>query len=133
MTFWTYVTFAGCGAAECFLTGQTARHAPLKQYALVSITAMAGTYITNMALKYVNYSTRIVFKSSRSVGRAHVAAPGCHYHPHRVLHCGCEAHGASAPLQAAGGCQEPAGQPAPARSSTPAHHLQALAQHSLAP
>ena len=32
---------------------------------MVSLLAMGGAYFTNMALNYLNYTTRIVFKSCR--------------------------------------------------------------------
>lgn len=37
----------------------------LQDFFLVSLLAMGGAYFTNWALNYLNYTTRIVFKSSR--------------------------------------------------------------------
>lgn len=38
---------------------------PAQDYAGVSLLAMGGAYFTNWALNYLNYTTRIVFKSCR--------------------------------------------------------------------
>ena len=65
MTFITYVTFAFCGLVESLLTKSTQRNGSLRDYAMVSLLAMGGAYFTNWALTYLNYTTRIVFKSCR--------------------------------------------------------------------
>jgi adenosine 3'-phospho 5'-phosphosulfate transporter B3 len=65
MTFITYVTYASCGLAETLLTRNTQRNGSLRDYAVVSLLAMGGAYFTNWALTYLNYTTRIVFKSCR--------------------------------------------------------------------
>lgn len=39
----------------------------LQDYALISVLAMSGAYLTNWALTYLNYTTRIVFKSCRII------------------------------------------------------------------
>jgi hypothetical protein len=39
----------------------------LQDYGLISILAMGGAYCTNWALNYLNYTTRIVFKSCRVI------------------------------------------------------------------
>eukprot|EP00955_Chlamydomonas_euryale_P110437 366000-Chlamydomonas_euryale.AAC.19 len=58
----SYVTYALCGAIECGFRGSPARCGKLRDYALVSMLAMMGAYLTNWALNYLNYTTRIVFK-----------------------------------------------------------------------
>ncbi|GAX81280.1 hypothetical protein CEUSTIGMA_g8712.t1 [Chlamydomonas eustigma] len=65
MTFITYLTYAVCGWVETAVTRNTQRHGQLRDYALVSVLAMGGAYFTNWALEYLNYTTRIVFKSCR--------------------------------------------------------------------
>lgn len=40
-------------------------HICVQDYAFISLLAMGGAYLTNWALNYLNYTTRIVFKSSR--------------------------------------------------------------------
>jgi solute carrier family 35 (adenosine 3'-phospho 5'-phosphosulfate transporter), member B3 len=39
----------------------------MQDYCLISILAMAGAYFTNWALNFLNYTTRIVFKSCRVI------------------------------------------------------------------
>ncbi len=41
--------------------------AVLQDFFVVSLLAMGGAYFTNQALNYLNYTTRIVFKSSRVI------------------------------------------------------------------
>ncbi|KAL6762152.1 UAA transporter [Haematococcus lacustris] len=65
MTFLTYCTFAVCGWIEGLLTRSLTRHAAMKDFFTVSLLAMGGAYFTNWALNYLNYTTRIVFKSCR--------------------------------------------------------------------
>ncbi|GLI59764.1 hypothetical protein VaNZ11_001725 [Volvox africanus] len=67
MTFITYLTYSACGLAESAATRSFKRNASLRDYALISILAMAGAYFTNWALNYLNYTTRIVFKSCRVI------------------------------------------------------------------
>jgi adenosine 3'-phospho 5'-phosphosulfate transporter B3 len=54
-----------CGWIETLITRNNQRHGALKDYATVSLLAMGGAYLTNWALNYLNYTTRIVFKSCR--------------------------------------------------------------------
>mmetsp|Transcript_18642 Transcript_18642/g.40045 ORF Transcript_18642/g.40045 Transcript_18642/m.40045 type:complete len:358 (+) Transcript_18642:176-1249(+) len=65
MTFITYLTYAICGWMETLITRKVQRHGRLRDYCLVSVLAMGGAYFTNWALNYLNYTTRIVFKSCR--------------------------------------------------------------------
>lgn len=59
----SYLTYATCGALESVLTrGSVTRAGRLRDYAIVSLLAMSGAYLTNWALTYLNYTTRIVFK-----------------------------------------------------------------------
>ncbi|MEW5297529.1 MAG: hypothetical protein WDW36_000734 [Sanguina aurantia] len=67
MTFLTWSTYAICGAVDLLANGNLTRNAALKDYALISVLAMSGAYLTNWALTYLNYTTRIVFKSCRII------------------------------------------------------------------
>uniref|UniRef100_A0A061SFF2 Solute carrier family 35 (Adenosine 3'-phospho 5'-phosphosulfate transporter), member B3 n=1 Tax=Tetraselmis sp. GSL018 TaxID=582737 RepID=A0A061SFF2_9CHLO len=67
MTFLTYCVFVCCGSLERFLAGDTSRKVPLKDYAIVAFTGMCGVYLTNWALQYLNYTVRVVFKSSKVI------------------------------------------------------------------
>ncbi|KAG2435320.1 hypothetical protein HXX76_007395 [Chlamydomonas incerta] len=67
MTFITYLTYSTCGLAESAATRSFKRNAALRDYAGVSLLAMGGAYFTNWALNYLNYTTRIVFKSCRVI------------------------------------------------------------------
>ncbi|GIM06920.1 hypothetical protein Vretimale_11162 [Volvox reticuliferus] len=67
MTFITYLTYSACGLAESAATRSFKRNASLRDYALISVLAMGGAYFTNWALNYLNYTTRIVFKSCRVI------------------------------------------------------------------
>ena len=86
-----YVTYAACGWIETAITRNNQRHGalrvgaalaaasyhqqggtendllpgPWQDYATVSLLAMGGAYFTNWAMTYLNYTTRIVFKSCR--------------------------------------------------------------------
>ena len=50
---------------EQLLTHDKKRRGNLKDYALVSVLAVSGYYLTNWALLYLNYATRVVFKSCK--------------------------------------------------------------------
>mmetsp|Transcript_19900 Transcript_19900/g.32741 ORF Transcript_19900/g.32741 Transcript_19900/m.32741 type:complete len:352 (-) Transcript_19900:56-1111(-) len=63
----TAVTFALCGFVECFLSGDLKRKATLIEYAQLSVFTMGGMYLTNWSLKYLNYPTRVMFKSSKVI------------------------------------------------------------------
>eukprot|EP00798_Chlamydomonas_sp_ICE-L_P005542 gene5542-4178_t len=65
MTFVTYVTYAACGWVETAVTRNNQRHGRIRDYFMISLLAMGGAYLTNWALTYLNYATRIVFKSCR--------------------------------------------------------------------
>lgn len=64
----TQLTFCVCAAAELWVSGQlTTRKGRLRDYAVLSLLTMGGMYFTNWSLQYLNYVTRIVFKSSKVV------------------------------------------------------------------
>ena len=66
MTFVMAATLCGCGMLEKYvLTLDTRRVGTLKQYAKLSVLTLGGMYFTNWSLKYLNYPTRIIFKSSK--------------------------------------------------------------------
>eukprot|EP00798_Chlamydomonas_sp_ICE-L_P002985 gene2985-12993_t len=65
MTFVTYVTYAACGWVETAVTRDNQRRGSIRDYFMISLLAMGGAYLTNWALTYLNYATRIVFKSCR--------------------------------------------------------------------
>jgi len=67
MTFLTTMTFATCGMIERILTNDLKRKAPLIEYAKLSLFTMGGMYFTNWSLSFLNYTTRIVFKSSKVI------------------------------------------------------------------
>jgi len=67
MTFLTTVSFTLCGAAERYITNDGQRRASLIEYAKLSVFTMGGMYFTNWSLEYLNYTTRIVFKSSKVI------------------------------------------------------------------
>eukprot|EP00924_Labyrinthula_sp_SR-Ha-C_P013462 snap_masked-scaffold_5-processed-gene-3.12-mRNA-1 protein AED:0.36 eAED:0.41 QI:0/-1/0/1/-1/1/1/0/347 len=72
MTFLTTLTFAVFGYMELRLTSESlsvsqSRKASLKSYFLLSLCTLGGMYFTNFSLKYLNYTTRIVFKSSKII------------------------------------------------------------------
>ena len=67
MTLITAGTMAVCGQIERLATGDTERRGPLLSYAKLSVLTLGGMYFTNWALKFLNYPTRVLFKSSKLV------------------------------------------------------------------
>merc|ERR1719171_1465075 len=65
MTFVTAATMCACGMLERMLTGDTKRIGTLQQYAKLSVLTLTGMHFTNWSLKYLNYPTRVLFKSSK--------------------------------------------------------------------
>jgi len=63
----TAMTFAICGFIECVATNDLQRKASLKEYAQLSVFTMGGMYLTNWSLTYLNYPTRVMFKSSKVI------------------------------------------------------------------
>ena len=66
MTVLTTFTYFLCGALEMKLTGDT-RKASWKNYGILSVYTYGGMAMTNYALSYLNYATRIVFKSAKII------------------------------------------------------------------
>ena len=66
MTVLTTFTYFLCGALEMKLTQDT-RKASWKNYGILSVYTYGGMAMTNYALSYLNYATRIVFKSAKIV------------------------------------------------------------------
>jgi len=65
MTFVTAATMCACGMIERVLTGDIRRVGTLQQYLKLSVLTLGGMYFTNWSLEYLNYATRVVFKSSK--------------------------------------------------------------------
>ena len=66
MTLLTAATMAVCGMLELALTGDGKRRVgTLTEYLQLSVLTLAGMYFTNWSLKYLNYPTRVLFKSSK--------------------------------------------------------------------
>jgi adenosine 3'-phospho 5'-phosphosulfate transporter B3 len=40
---------------------------PIRNYAILAVSTSAGMYFTNWSLEYLNYPTRIMFKSSKVI------------------------------------------------------------------
>ena len=66
MTILTTFTYFLCGALEMKLTGDS-RKASWKNYGILSVYTYGGMAMTNYALAYLNYATRIVFKSAKII------------------------------------------------------------------
>jgi len=62
----TTFTYFLCGALEMKLTNET-RKGSWKNYGILSIYTYGGMALTNYALSYLNYATRIVFKSAKII------------------------------------------------------------------
>ena len=56
---------ATCGQIERMCTGDTERVGPIRSYLKLSVLTLSGMYFTNWSLKYLNYPTRVLFKSSK--------------------------------------------------------------------
>ena len=69
MTLITSVVYAVCGFIENALMngGKIVKHASWKNYWILSVLTFGGMYLTNYALKFLAYATRIVFKSAKVV------------------------------------------------------------------
>jgi len=67
MTLLTSATMAICGLLERLLTGDTQRAGSLMSYLKLSLLTLTGMYFTNASLQYLNYPTRVLFKSSKLV------------------------------------------------------------------
>jgi drug/metabolite transporter (DMT)-like permease/MFS family permease len=69
MTLLTSAAYAVCGFLEMGLTsgGKFTRHGTWKNYWILSTMTFGGMFFTNFALKFLNYATRIVFKSAKVV------------------------------------------------------------------
>lgn len=67
MTLLTAATMASCGQLERLCTGDTNRVGSLKSYLKLSLLTLSGMYFTNWSLQFLNYPTRVLFKSSKLV------------------------------------------------------------------
>ena len=66
MTVLTTFTYFICGALEMKLT-KDSRKGSWKNYGILSVFTYGGMALTNYALSYLNYATRIVFKSAKII------------------------------------------------------------------
>jgi adenosine 3'-phospho 5'-phosphosulfate transporter B3 len=69
MTLITSLAYAGCGFVEMAAMngGKIERRGSLWNYVFLSTLTFSGMYLTNYALKFLNYATRIVFKSAKVI------------------------------------------------------------------
>ncbi|KAK3280954.1 hypothetical protein CYMTET_11233 [Cymbomonas tetramitiformis] len=67
MTELTMLTYCFCGFLEMIACRTFQRKGSIKDYLVLSALTMGGMYFTNWSLAYLNYTTRIVFKSSKVV------------------------------------------------------------------
>ena len=67
MTVVTSATYCACAAAERAVAGERHRHGSLRDYAALSVLTAGGMWATNASLAYLNYATRVLFKSSKLV------------------------------------------------------------------
>jgi adenosine 3'-phospho 5'-phosphosulfate transporter B3 len=67
LTFVTTFSFFLCATLEMILTGDTKRKGSLKNYLMLSVLTILGTYLTMKSLHYLSYVTRVLFKSSKLV------------------------------------------------------------------
>jgi len=64
----TTLTYSGCAGLDGhFFLGGLKRNASIKEFLLLSLFPAAGMYFTNWSLEYLNYPTRIMFKSSKVI------------------------------------------------------------------
>lgn len=64
----TTLTYCGCAGLDGHLfLGGLQRNASIKEFLLLSLFPAAGMYFTNWSLEYLNYPTRIMFKSSKVI------------------------------------------------------------------
>lgn len=61
------MVYCACAALEMLLTRDFSRKGSLRSYIVLSALMFGGMYFTNWALNYLNYATRILFKSSKVV------------------------------------------------------------------
>ena len=57
--------YVGYASLERVATGEGPRRGLVSNYALLAMLTSGGLYTTNVALRYVNYPTRLVFKASK--------------------------------------------------------------------
>jgi len=63
MTIITLFTYILCGFIENVAKGETQRKGEIKDYLLLAVFVMFGTFFTNMSLNYLTYPLRVMFKS----------------------------------------------------------------------
>ena len=69
MTLVTSACYAACGFIEMGIStkGKFTRNGTWKNYWILSTMTFGGMFLTNFALKFLNYATRIVFKSAKVI------------------------------------------------------------------
>ena len=67
MTLLTSMTYAALAFAERWLTNDAARKGKVVEYFILAVSTFGGMYFTNWSLSYINYPTRIMFKSGKVI------------------------------------------------------------------
>jgi len=67
MTLVTQATMCACGQIERLLTRDTKRVGAIPQYMSLSLLTLSGALFTNWSLAFLNYPTRVLFKSSKLI------------------------------------------------------------------
>ncbi|KAL1530753.1 hypothetical protein AB1Y20_001652 [Prymnesium parvum] len=67
MTLLTQATMCACGQLERMLTGERVRVGAIRDYLVLSLLTLSGALFTNWSLAYLNYPTRVLFKSSKLI------------------------------------------------------------------
>lgn len=65
LTLMSQLTAVACGQLERLLTNDLKRNGGIRQYMWLSLLTFTGAQCTNWALAYLNYPTRVLFKSSK--------------------------------------------------------------------
>lgn len=67
VTLCTTVTYCASALLERVRSGDTVRKGSWRDYFVLAFMTSMGMYMTNSALMYLNYTTRIVAKSSKVI------------------------------------------------------------------
>jgi len=67
MALVTAGTYSMCALVEQVAAKSLHRVAPMSEYVKLSLLTMGGMYLTNWSLRYLSYSVRVVFKSSKLI------------------------------------------------------------------
>ncbi len=64
LQFCGYAFFAG---SQCLLEGRSKRLVPMRYYVILILMQAANLCLTNIAMQYVNYTAKVLFKSSKII------------------------------------------------------------------